>query len=128
MRLEDLVGCAGLRSRGERSELRAAALRAMQYCPDFSELSWLANVARDGQDAEARLALEDASTSSPRAPGGPPIPRTATKCTPAAVRSWTLANDPSRARPLRLLAIRALRMLTDRGCVAPADGPATGRD
>ena len=57
-RLADLVGCEGLRERADVPALRPTALRAMQYCRDFSELPWLAEVATTGSDDEAKEALE----------------------------------------------------------------------
>jgi hypothetical protein len=58
MRLADRVGCVGLRERASRAEFRFTALRAMEYCTDFSELPWLAQVGTGGSDVEARAALD----------------------------------------------------------------------
>ena len=55
-RLADLVGCQGLRDRADQTELRGTAIRAMEYCGDFSELPWLAQVGTAGNDDEARAA------------------------------------------------------------------------
>jgi hypothetical protein len=58
MRLVDLVGCEGLRERAEVPARRSTAIRAMSFCPDFSELPWLASVATSGHDDEAADALD----------------------------------------------------------------------
>jgi hypothetical protein len=121
-RLADLVGCEGLRERGEAAELRPTAIRAMQYCRDFSELPWLAQIGATGSDDEARAALEVAVEQAAR-------PRRATDPDDAeelhagcgALLELAKAGDKPRVR--RVLAIRALRMLSERGCVKRSEIP-----
>jgi hypothetical protein len=123
MRLEDLVGCQGLHDRASRRDLRDTAIRAMQYCPDFSELPWLAEVATDKSDADAHAALEaiDELAARPRRANDPDD---ADELHAGCGALLALARSPSRPRERRVLAVRALRMLSERGCVRRADIPA----
>jgi hypothetical protein len=123
MRLEDLVGCEGLVERAARQELRETAIRAMQYCPDFSELPWLARWATEGTTAEARAALETIDELAAR-PRRATDPEDAEELHEGCAALLDLARAQSRPRERRVLAVRALRMLADRGCVRPADIPA----
>ena len=67
MRLEDLVGCAGLQKRARAEpRLGGKAVRAMRYCSDCSELPWLAAVAAGADEAEARAALESVAELAAR--------------------------------------------------------------
>jgi hypothetical protein len=118
MRLVDRVGCSGVRDRATQGDLRRTALRAMQYCPDLSELAWLAAVAAGPGDEDARAALEtiDALAARPRRATDP---EDAEEVHDGCATLLGLVRDPSRPKERRLLAVRALRMLTDRGCAAP---------
>jgi hypothetical protein len=122
MRLEDEVGCRGLRERAVRADLRSTALRAMKYCPDFSELPWLARIAGDRDDGEARMALEtiDALAARPRRAVDP---EDADELHAGCEALVALARETSRPQGRRVLAVRALRMLADRGCVKPGEIP-----
>jgi hypothetical protein len=121
MRLADLVGCEGLRERASQPELQMTALRAAAYCVDFTELPWLARVATEGRDDEARAALEAAVDLAAR-------PRHATDPDDAeelhagcgALLALARSNAP---KERRALAIRALRMLSERGCAKRSDIP-----
>jgi hypothetical protein len=121
-RLADLVGCEGLRERGEGEDLRMTAIRAMQYCRDFSELPWLAQIAAGGSDDEARAALETVVELAAR-PRRATDPEDADELHTGCGALLGLAKDTERARARRVLAIRALRMLTERGCVKRSDIP-----
>jgi hypothetical protein len=122
-RLADLVGCEGLRERGvEAAERRMTALRAMQYCRDFSELPWLADVATTGSDEEARAAL-DAAVELAARPRRATDPEDADELHVGCGTLLALAKGAERPKERRVLAIRALRMLVDRGCVKKADIP-----
>ena len=122
MRIVDLVGCEGLRDRASQPDLRAVAIRAMQYCPDFGELPWLAEIAAGSNDAEAQVALEsiDALAARPRRATDP---EDADELRTGCDGLLALARSTSRSRERRVLAVRALRMLADRGCVRRADIP-----
>jgi len=123
MRLADLVGCTGLRERAaSRPELRATALRAMRYCGDFSELPWLAQVASGKDDAEAQSALVAVVDMAAR-PRRSTDPEDAQELHDGCAALLSLARSTDRPRTRRVLAIRALRMLAERGCVRAADIP-----
>jgi hypothetical protein len=122
-RLADLVGCEGLRERGEAAaELRPTAIRAMQYCRDFSELPWLAQIGATGGDEDARAALETVVELAAR-PRRATDPEDADELHVGCGALLDLAKASDRPRARRVLAIRALRMLSDRGCVKRADIP-----
>ncbi|MBV9945613.1 MAG: hypothetical protein JOZ69_02070 [Myxococcales bacterium] len=121
-RLADLVGCRGLRERAGQAALRSTALQAMRYCPDFSELPWLARVAAEGSDADARAALEAADLLAAR-PRRATDPEDAAELHAGCAALLALARDEDQPRERRLLSIRALRMLADRGCVTLQDVP-----
>jgi hypothetical protein len=121
-RLADLVGCEGLRERGEAAELRPTAIRAMQCCRDLSELPWLARIGATGQDDDARAALETVVELAAR-PRRATDPEDAEELHTGCGALLELAKAADRPKPRRVLAIRALRMLSDRGCVKRADIP-----
>jgi hypothetical protein len=116
MRLIDLVGCAGVRDRARERDLRATAISAMQYCPDFSELPWLAELASEKSDTEARAALEAIDELAAR-PRRATDPEDADDLHAGCGALLALARSTSRPRERRVLAVRALRMLSERGCV-----------
>ena len=121
-RLADLVGCQGLRERADQAELRGTAIRAMEFCGDFSELPWLAQLGTVGSDDEARAALDvvvDLSAMPRRATD----PEDADELHLGCGALLDLARGAQRPRERRVLAIRALRMLSERGCVKRADIP-----
>jgi hypothetical protein len=122
MRLEDMVGCQGLRDRALYRDLRGTAIRAMQYCSDFSELPWLVDVAIGKSDADARAALEaiDELAARPRRANDP---EDAEELHAGCGGLLALARSTSRAKERRVLAVRALRMLSERGCVRREEIP-----
>jgi hypothetical protein len=121
-RLAGLVGCEGLRERADRVELRGTALRAMQFCGDFSELPWLAQVATTGSDEDARAAL-DAAVELAARPRRAADPEDAEELHVGCGALLDLARSAERPRERRVLAIRALRMLSERGCVKRGEIP-----
>jgi hypothetical protein len=122
MRLTDLVGCEALRERASDSLRRSRAIRAMAYCPDFSELPWLAQVAATVRDDDAIDALYSIVDQAAR-PRHSTDPEDADELHVGCGALLALARDTERPKARRVLAIRALRMLADRGCVARADIP-----
>jgi hypothetical protein len=122
MRLEDLVGCEGLRERADEPSRRVTALHAMQYCQDFSELPWLVDFATDGADADAKAALETIGAMAARTRRATD-PEDADELHRGCGALLSLARSASRPRDRRVLAIHALRMLAERGCVRRADIP-----
>jgi hypothetical protein len=122
IRLTDLVGCETLRERASNASLRTTAVRAMAYCPDFSELPWLADVAAAGREDDAMAAL-DAIVDQAARPRHATDPDDADELHAGCGALLALARGAERPRARRVLAIRALRMLAERGCVARADIP-----
>jgi hypothetical protein len=122
MRLADLVGCDGLRERAGRVDLRTTAVAAMRYCEDFSELPWLGRLALEGNDADARAALDTIVDQSSR-PRRSTDPEDADDLHSGCETLLALARDVARPRDRRVLAIRSLRMLSERGCVKRGDIP-----
>jgi hypothetical protein len=123
MRLADLAGCEGLHEGASQPELRPTALLAMQYCRDFSELPFLSQVGVDGSDADARAALGSAVALAAR-PRRSVDPEDADELHTGCATLLSLARAADRPRDRRVLAIRALRMLSEYGCVKRADIPA----
>ena len=121
-RLARLVGCEGLRERAETPGLRTTAAKAMQFCPDFSELPWLAQVAVGSSDDDAKAALESIVELAARRRRATD-PEDADELHAGCVALLDLARSTERSKERRVLAIRALRMLAERGCVKRADIP-----
>jgi hypothetical protein len=122
IRLVNLVGCAGLQERASSKALRATALRAMAYCPDFSELPWLADVAASGLADEPLLAL-DAVVEQAARPRRAVDPEDADELHAGCSGLLALSRSAAVPKERRVLAIRALRMLAERGCVHVEDIP-----
>jgi hypothetical protein len=121
-RLAELVGCQGLRERADQADRRGTAIRAMEFCGDFSELPWLSQVATTGSDDEARAAL-DAVVELSAMPRRATDPEDADELHVGCGALLDLARGAQRPKERRVLAIRALRMLSERGCVKRADIP-----
>jgi hypothetical protein len=122
MRLVDLVGCDRLHELAERPELRATAIAAAGYCGDFSELPWLARLGVRGNDADAQGALGAVVELAAR-PRRSTDPEDAEELHEGCEELLRLARDVGQPRERRVLAIRGLRMLSERGCVKRADIP-----
>jgi hypothetical protein len=122
VRLTELVGCEGLRERAGDPRLRPTALRAMANCPDFSELPWLAEVGTTGGDAEALVALDAVVEQAARVRRATD-PEDADELHVGCGQLMALASAKDKPAPRRVRAIRALRMLAERGCVKRADIP-----
>jgi hypothetical protein len=125
MRLADAIACEGLRQRAQEGDAttRAVALRAMRYCRDFGELPWLAQVAAGDDDGEARLALEAIGELAAR-PRRATDPEDALELHEGCAGLLALAHATKKPRERRVLAVSALRMLAERGCVARTEIPA----
>lgn len=123
MRLADLEGCEGLRRRASLPDLLGTAVLAMQYCRDFSELPFLAQIGAEGSDAEAHAALSSAVALAAR-PRQAVDPEDADELHVGCAALLSLARATARPRERRVLAIRSLRMLAEYGCVKRADIPA----
>jgi hypothetical protein len=123
IRLADLVGCEALEQRAEVVELRPIALAAMAYCPDLSELPWLARVAKEGSAGDARMALEAVVDQAARARRSTD-PEDAEELHAGCQALLALARDVAAPKERRALAVSALRMLSERGCVKREEIPA----
>ena len=122
MRLADQVGCQGLRERAQEPVLRPTALRSMAFCPDFSELPWLTNIAAAGSEEEAALALDAILEQAARRRRATD-PEDADELGVGCRALLALSRSADRPKARRAKAIGALRMLADRGCVRRADVP-----
>jgi hypothetical protein len=122
MRLHGLIGCTGLRERADRPAHRLTALRAMKYCDDFSELPWLASIAASAKDGEALEAL-DAILDQAARPRRSTDPEDAQELSAGCQALLALSRSTGQPRPRRVMAVRALRMLSERGCVKRAEIP-----
>jgi hypothetical protein len=125
-RLADAEGESGLAERGGADPAsRMTALRAMAFAPDpgaFAGLPFLAEAAGGGDDAQAGAALDSAIDLAAR-PRRAIDPEDAAEMKAGCDALLALAKDPKGPRSRRVNAIRALRMLAERGCVDPAALP-----
>lgn len=127
-RLADREGEDGLVERGRAEvdpNVRLTAVRAMAYAPEpgaLAGLPFLAEVARGADDAQALAALESAVDVAAR-PRRQVDPEDAAEMKEGCDAMVGLASDVKAARARRVLALRALRMLADRGCVDAASLP-----
>ena len=115
-RLVDEEGSLGLVERGADPQLRLTALRALAYAKDFVGLPWLSEVAEEGSDADAALALDAAIELAAR-PRRDTDPEDADELHDGCTRLFELSKKETAPKERRIGAIRALRMLADRGCV-----------
>lgn len=125
IRLADIEGSTGLVERAEsvaNPVQRMTAIRALGFCRDFDGLPFLATVATEGADAEATAALESAIDLAAR-PRRAVDPEDAAELKQGCEQLLALAKAPERPRERRVGAIRALRMLAERGCVKLAEIP-----
>lgn len=122
LRLVELVGCESLRERAQVAAKRATAIRAMSFCTDFSELPWLASVAASGRDDEAAEALESIVDQAARV-RRPTDAEDALELAAGCQSLLDLSRSSGQPRSRRVVAVRALRMLSERGCVKRADIP-----
>jgi hypothetical protein len=122
MRLADRLSCAGLREHADDPRFRSTAIRAMAFCGDFSELPWLAAVATESGDTEGADALATVVEQAAR-PRRATDPEDAEELHAGCTALLALSRTLGAPRGRRVVAIRALRMLADRGCVRASDIP-----
>jgi hypothetical protein len=119
-RLADREGEGGLAERGRSDpSARLVATRAMAFAPEpgaLAGLPFLAEIAAGTDEAEAEAALESAIDLAAR-PRRAIDPEDAAEMKEGCDAMLVLADDVKRPRARRVGAIRALRMLADRGCV-----------
>jgi hypothetical protein len=121
-RLADHEGMTGILARADDPAWRATAIRALAYVDGFDAFPWLAKVAKGEPNDDAMAALEaviDIAAKPRRAVD----PEDAAEMREGCDALLGLAKEKEAARPRRIVAIRALRMLSERGCVAQNDIP-----
>jgi hypothetical protein len=106
-RLADREGTDGLVERASR---------------DLAALPFLAEVAAKGSDGEAEAALSSASQIAAE-PRRATDPEDALELHEGCAALLAVARDVARPKPRRVGAIRALRMLAERGCVKREEIP-----
>jgi hypothetical protein len=121
-RLAAALGCDGLRERAAVPALRQVALRAMGACEDFTALGWLGEIADRGNDADAVAALDAIAELASRRRRAVD-PDDAEDFEAGCRALLHLARDSTRPKVRRVRAVRALRMLNDRGCLRAGDIP-----
>ena len=121
-RLANVEGAAGLAERAADPAYRRTALRAMAYAEGFAQLPTLGDAAAKGAPDEAQIAAESAAILAARV-RRPVDPEDAEELKIGCTALLAAAKDVGRPRPVRLAAIRALRMLVDDHGVAAADIP-----
>lgn len=116
-------GAAGLAEHAEAAPARrATALAALAYVDDLGGVPYLARRLDEGPDAEAVAAGASLVDAAAR-PRTARAPEEAEELVAACGRLLALARDAKRPRPRRVAAVRALRMLAERGCVRREDVP-----
>jgi hypothetical protein len=113
-------GAAGLVEAAADPELRLIAIRALAYAPGFSQLPFLARVAKGASADEAREAL-DAVVDLAARPRTSEDPEDAPELDEGCKELAALARDPKGERARRVPTIRALRMLPCPAMDIPTD-------
>jgi hypothetical protein len=121
-RLADHIGLAGLLAHEADPAQRLTVIHALAFVDGFEQLPWLAKTARQGADGDAAAALDAVNAMAAR-PRRAVDPEDAAELREGCDALLALAKDAQAPKPRRVPAIRALRMLSERGCVAPADIP-----
>jgi len=116
-RLAAAEGEHGLEERATSGAHRLTALRAMAFSPGFSSLPVLGAAAKSGTADEARAAVDSADAIAARK-RAQVDPEDHDELMSGCAALLEAAKDASRPRPVRVGAVRALRMLADYGCVA----------
>jgi surface antigen len=120
-RLARREGSTGLMEKGQAdASLRLTALRALAYAPDFVALPWLGHMALTGSSEEAQAALDSAVDLAAQ-PRKQLDPEDALELKEGCTKLLEVARKGPTER--RIPAIRALRMLVDRGCVKKEEIP-----
>jgi hypothetical protein len=113
-------GAAGLVEAASDASLRATAIRAMGYARGWSQLPFLSRAAGGKDDNEARLALDATIDLAARARTSED-PEDAEELREGCETLLALARDAARARPRRVAAVRALRMMPCAKTELPTD-------
>jgi hypothetical protein len=122
-RLANREGASGLVEVGTSEPSRKRiAIAALAYADGLSALPWLADAADGSEEDDARAAVEsiDAMAARPRRAIDP---EDGAELRMGCDRLLAIAKNTTKKRPLRVGAVRALRMWSDRGCAKAADLP-----
>lgn len=122
MRLADREGAVGLVERSVDDRYRLTALRAMAYTEGYVALPELGLAAESGPEDQATAAVDSATSIAARK-RAQVDPEDALELREGCDRLLVAAKDTTRPRAVRVGAVRALRMMTDRGCVKAGDIP-----
>jgi len=123
--LERLCRCEGTDRLVEMSVdpgRRPVALRALAFSEDFTPLPFLAEVASGTNEAEATVALASVAAIAAQ-PRRATDPEDVLELVLGDKRLLALSRDPGKPAARRLAAIRALRLLADRGGLDPREVP-----
>ena len=122
-RLAQKEGVHGLEERAASPQYRVTALRAMAFTPGFSSFATLGGAAEKGTDDEAKAAIDSADAVAARK-REQVDPEDDDELAAGCTSLLAAAKNTQRARPIRVGAVRALRMLVDRPrCPRPSDIP-----
>ena len=122
-RLASVEGIHGLEDRATAPSFRITALRAMAFAPGFSAFATLGAAAQKGTEQEATAAVESADAIAARK-RQQVDPEDDDELGQGCAALLATAKDASRPRPVRIGAVRALRMLSDRpACAKASDIP-----
>jgi len=118
-RLALVEGTAGLEERATMPAHRVTALRAMAFTPGFSAFPTLGAAAAHGSEEEATVAALSADAIAARK-REQVDPEDDDELAAGCASLLAAAKDATRPRPVRIGAVRALRMLSDRpACTRP---------
>jgi hypothetical protein len=122
-RLANREGPSGLVEEGSRNPAkRPIAIAALAYADGLSALPWLAEAADADDEATARAAVESIDAMAARTRRAVD-PEDGAELRAGCDRLLAIAKNQSKKRPVRVGAVRALRMWSDRGCAKAADLP-----
>ena len=122
-RLAQKEGAHGLEERAASPQYRVTALRAMAFTPGFSSFATIGGAAEKGTDEEAKAAVESADAIAARK-REQVDPEDDDELAVGCASLLAAAKNTQRARPIRIGAVRALRMLVDRPkCSRPSEIP-----
>jgi hypothetical protein len=103
-------GAIGLVEAAADPELKKTALRAMGYARGWAQLPYLARTGAEGEDDDAKLALDSAVELGARKRLAEDVEDVA-ELREGCEKLGMLARDAERPRERRILALRALRMM-----------------
>lgn len=117
-RLADREGATGLVLAASEPRTRLTAIRAMAFSRGYVALPVLGNAAKTGDEVEAVAAVTSASAMAAEK-RAQVDPEDAEEFREGCDALLAAAKDAARPRAVRVGAVRALRMWSDRGCAPP---------